>query len=158
MPSDPALIKDETTFDVKDAAESANARHVRWDELMATNKGAIDVALAQNFMADHYDAYLKKSGPSQRTLCGHEDTAAADPFHKSKPADSPSGAVEGKAADGKMAAAMSLMARIGHPCGDNFDAAAFLKTHPEFRWEEPVLRDMNAGPWTTFHAGEKLQK
>ncbi len=40
---------------------------------MAENKGKIDVAAAQKFMADHYDTYLKKDSPSERTLCGHID-------------------------------------------------------------------------------------
>ena len=52
---------------------SANARHVRWEQLMAENKGKIDVKLAQQFMADHYDTFAKETRPSERTLCGHID-------------------------------------------------------------------------------------
>jgi len=32
--------------------------------------------------------------------------------------------------------------------------SAFLAAHPDYAWQEPYLRDMPAGPWTEFHAGE----
>jgi hypothetical protein len=155
FPSDPDLIKDETTFDTGDASESANARHVRWDQLMAEHKGQIDTALAKDFISDHYDTYTKKVGPDQRTLCGHEDRAATDPAHPNVPRDSPSGAVEGKAIDSRLAQAMQLVARTGHPCGVRFDAASFLASHKDYAWQAPVLHDMDAGPWTLFQAGER---
>ena len=71
-----------------------------------------------------------------------------DPYH-------PGGAVQGKATDSDMAAKMSLRARAGHPCGADFLAADFLDHHPEYSWQKPVLKDMKAGPWTTFEAGQK---
>jgi hypothetical protein len=49
---------------------------------------------------------------------------------------------------------MRLVARTGHPCGEDFLAKPFLVAHPEFAWQEPYLRDMKAGPWTEFHSGE----
>jgi hypothetical protein len=154
FPSDPALTRDETTFDPDNPANSANARHVRWDQLMQANKGKIDTAMAEGFLADHFDAYTKKEGPGLRTLCGHADASSeGEPSADVKPFD-PFGAVQGKAIDSSMAAAMSFVARIGHPCGSNFDAAKFLADHPEFSWESPILRDMDAGPWTPFHIGD----
>jgi hypothetical protein len=30
-----------------------------------------------------------------------------------------------------------------------------LKDHPEYQWTAPILRDMKAGPWTEFRAGDK---
>ncbi len=67
----------------------------------------------------------------------------------------PSGAVQGKAMDGRMAQSMSFVARRGHPCGADFIAADFLKAHPEYSWQAPKLVDMKAGPWTVFKAGER---
>jgi hypothetical protein len=152
--SDPEVIKDETTFDPNDMAASANARHARWDELMEQNRGKIDPALAEAFESDHYDTYTRKMGANRRTLCGHGDVATpGDPGYAKHPY-SPSGAVQGKVTDSAMAEKMELIARIGHPCGEDFKAAKFLEAHPEYSWESPVLRDMNAGPWTTFQAGE----
>jgi hypothetical protein len=47
---------------------------------------------------------------------------------------------------------------VGHPCGADFHAKEFLAAHPEYSWETPALRDMPAGPWTEFHAGEHAGK
>jgi len=152
--SDPAVMREDTTFDPKNMASSPNARHVRWDQLIAENKGKIDTTMAEAFLSDHFDSYTKKAGPSQRTLCGHGDVAAdGDPTWDMPPYE-PMGAVQGKVMDTKMAANMTFIARIGHPCGSNFDAAKFLHEHPEFNWQSPVMRDMNAGPWTQFRIGE----
>jgi len=152
--SDPDVLKDETTFDVTNLAASANARHVRWDELMAANMGKIDTNLAEAFLADHYDSYTKQTGANRRTLCGHGDAATpGDPGFAVKPYN-PFGAVEGKVMDTHMAETMSFVARIGHPCGTDFKSQPFLDQHPDYRWQTPVLEDMNAGPWTAHHAGE----
>lgn len=156
FPRDPALIRDETEgFDPSDASSSPNARRIRWQQLMRTNKGKIDVPMAEKFLADHEDTFLHKEKADQRSLCGHVDQSKEGvaiwgngPFH-------PDGAVQGKATDSDMAARMSFVARAGHPCGENFYARPFLVAHPEYDWMKPILKDMIAGPWTTFTAGEK---
>src|ERR1700691_4709909 len=153
--SDPDVLKDETTFDVTNLAASANARHVRWDELMAANMGKIDTTLAQGFLADHYDSYTKQTGANRRTLCGHGDAATpGDPGYAAKPYN-PFGAVEGKVMDAHMAQTMSFVARIGHPCGTDFKSQPFLDQHPDYRWQASVLTDMSAGPWTAYRAGDQ---
>lgn len=151
FPSDPDVTRDETTFDPNDPGASANARHIRWDQLLNENKGKIDTTLAETFLADHYDTFAKKEAANHRTLCGHGETGAVnDPAEQ----DRPEGAVQAKVMDSDMASAMSFIARIGHPCGTNFDAANFLETHRDYAWESPILRDMVAGPWTQFRIGE----
>ena len=148
------MTADETTFNVHDMANSANARHTRWNELMKQYKGKIDTQLAQQFESDHYDAYTKKEGADQRTLCGHVDTSAHGvPIWDWGPYF-PGGAVQGKVTDSEMAKQMSLIARLGHPCGASFHAKPFLKAHPEYDWQKSILRDMPGRPWTTFTAGE----
>jgi hypothetical protein len=152
--SDPEVLKDETTFDATNLAASANARHVRWDQLMAANMGKIDTTLAEGFLADHYDSFTKQTGANRRTLCGHGDAATpGDPGFATKPYN-PFGAVEGKVMDTHMAETMSFVALIGHPCGTDFKSQPFLDEHPEYRWQASVLEDMNAGPWTAYHAGD----
>ncbi|HEX6504821.1 MAG TPA: C45 family peptidase [Terriglobales bacterium] len=152
---DPKVIAEETTFDPKDMASSPNARRVRWEQLMHENKGKIDVDLAQQFLGDHFDSFEKKPQAGERSLCGHVDTVAKGiPEWAWGPYD-PAGAVQGKATDSSMAEKMSLRARAGHPCGQDFVAKDFLEQHPEYDWEKSVLRDMKAGPWTTFTAGQK---
>jgi hypothetical protein len=52
---------------------------------------------------------------------------------------------------------MSFYAHLGHPCGQDFLVEPFLKAHPEFDWQAPLLRDMKAGPWTLFKAGDRAR-
>ena len=54
-----------------------------------------------------------------------------------------------------MAKNMTLQARAGHPCGEDFLAEPFLKEHPEFNWQKPILVDMKGNPWTEFKVGDK---
>ena len=158
---DPKLIHEETSgFDANDASSSANARHARADELMKQAKGKIDVEIAEQFLSDHVDSFEKaaskteKVQPNERSLCGHVDASARGVKEWGWDSYNPGGAVQGKATDSKMAANMSFIARAGHPCGADFLAADFLERHPEFSWQKPLLRDMKAGPWTTFQAGQ----
>lgn len=151
FPINPQLIKDETTdYPVSDLSVSSNARHVRWDQLMAENKGKIDVAGAQRFLADHYDTFLQQDSPDERTLCGHIDLSprGSKPW---QPPYGPAGTVQNKAADAAMIGAMSFTAAMGHADGINFRADAHLREHPEFAWQKGVLRDLDSHPWTTFH-------
>jgi hypothetical protein len=159
---DPKLIREETSgFDPGDASSSMNARHARADDFVRALKGQIDVALAEQFLSDHVDRYerttvdKKVDQPNERSLCGHVDNSPRGVKEWGWDAYNPGGAVQGKATDSKMAASMSFVARAGHPCGADFLAADFLERHPEFSWQKPLLRDMKAGPWTTFQAGQK---
>ena len=155
FPSDPELIKKETDFNPKDMGSSMNARHVRWDQLMDQYKGQIDIAMAQKFLADHYDSYEKKEGPNERSLCGHIAVSPRGVPEWDDPPFEPGGAVTAQAADSSMAKNMSFSARAGYPCGESFVAEPYLKEHPEFEWEKPVLQDMKGNPWAEFKAGEK---
>jgi hypothetical protein len=152
--SDPEVIKEDTTFDPTNLASSPNARHVRWEQLIKPNKGNIDTTLAEAFISDHFDSYAKKTEASRRTLCGHGDVDAEDDPNFGSTAYEPLGAVQGKVTDSRMTKDMSFIARMGHPCGSNFNAAKFIGEHPDYRWMSPILRDMNAGPWATFKTGE----
>lgn len=153
---DPQLIKTETDgFDLNNLSNSPNARRVTWEKKMGEARGRIDVEMAEQFLANHGDSYSGKDEADERTLCGHAETTKRGvpewewgPYY-------PGGSVSGKAADSEMAARLSLVARAGHPCGEDFVAAPFLAAHPEYDYLKPVLRDMKAGPWTTFAAGEK---
>ncbi|MGA2598352.1 MAG: C45 family peptidase [Bryobacteraceae bacterium] len=152
FPENPKLIEQEAPeYPVNDLSISANARHVRWNALMAEYKGKIDVAAAQRFLGDHYDTFDKKQEPDERTLCGHIDLSprGSKPW---QPQHGPCGTVQNKVADSKLIASMSFTAAMGHSCGINFRAADHLKKYPEFKWEQSILRDLNSGAWTTFRA------
>ena len=153
---DPKVIAEETTFDPNDKASSPNARHIRWEQLMKESKGKIDVTMAEQFLSDHADSFEPANKvPNERALCGHVDTSARGVKEWGWDAYDPGGAVQGKAADSKMAEKMSFVARAGHPCGQDFLAEKFLDQHPEYSWQKPLLRDMPAGPWTEFSAGQR---
>ena len=149
FPCDPKLVKEETNFDVNDRENSANARHIRWEQLMAQYKGKIDVAAAEAFLADHYDTYEKKEDADERTLCGHIELSPRGEGQWQPPYGA-AGAVQNKVADATMVEHMSFAAAAGHACGLSFKSADYLRDHSKFGWEKPLLRDMNAYPWTTF--------
>jgi hypothetical protein len=152
---DPKVLKEDApAFDSKDLSSSPNARRVRWEQLLNENKGKIDVELAKAMLGDHEDTYEKKTQPNERTLCGHVENTAKGIAIWSWGPNYPGGAVQGKATDSNMTKNMRMVARTGHPCGDNFQAKPFLAAHPEYAWQEPYLRDMNAGPWSFFQSAE----
>jgi Phospholipase B len=147
FPINPKLAQEETTFAVKDASNSPNARHRRWEQLMSENKGKIDLQLAEQFLSDHVDSFTGKTEPSERTLCGHVELSSRGMGHW-QVAYGTAGAVQNKATDTAMAQNLEFTAAAGHACGMDFLAAKHLQQHPELAWEKPALRDMKAYPWT----------
>ncbi len=151
FPINAKLISEETDFNPQDLGQSSVARHARWEQLMAENKGKIDVAAAQRFLGDHYDVIEKKDDPDERTLDGHIDLSPRGSPDWVGPYGA-NGAVQNKAADASMIAKMSFTAAAGHACGKDFKAADHLSTHPEYGWQKSLQRDMDAHPWTVFSA------
>ncbi|HST12866.1 MAG TPA: C45 family peptidase [Terriglobales bacterium] len=149
FPINEKLIREETDFNPQDMSQSATARHVRWEQLMAENKGKIDVSAAERFLADHFDTFTKKEDADERTLDGHIDLSprGSQPWMS---AYGMAGAVQNKVADTKLTADMTFMAAAGHACGMDFKAAEHVKAHPEFAWQKELQRDMRAYPWTSF--------
>ena len=146
------ILRFETKSSEMDIKNSSVARRVRWKQLMKENKGKINLDLAKEFEADHYDTYLNSNTPDIRTLCSHPDLDA-DPFGIDIPF-SPWGTLDGKVVDSKMAKQMSFVARWGSACGTPFDAKAFLEKHQQFDWMNGLLVDRPAQPWTMFKSGE----
>jgi Phospholipase B len=151
FPIDPKLAAEETAFDLKNPGLSANARHKRWEQLMRENKGKIDVAAAQRFLADHVDSFTGRDEASERTLCGHVDLSPRG-MGAWQPPFGIAGAVQNKATDATMASRLAFTAAAGHACGHDFLAEQHLAAHPELGWQRPALRDMKAYPWTQIAA------
>jgi hypothetical protein len=149
FPINEKLIGEETNFDPQDMSASANARRVRWEQLMAQNKGKIDLPAAQHFLADHYDTFENREDADERTLDGHIDLSSRG-VDGWQPPFGMAGAVQNKATDASMAEKMSFTAAAGHACGLDFKAAEHLHAHPEFDWQRNLQRDMNSNPWTSF--------
>lgn len=151
-PKNPKLLAEETeNFDINDLGLSANARRVRWQQLLEANRGKIDVKAGQRFLSDHYDSFDKAESPSERSLCGHIDRSPRGVKNWQDPW-APAGAVQNKVADAAMAERMTLSASMGHACGIDFRAAQHLKERPEFGHLRGMLRDLPSQPWTEFHA------
>jgi hypothetical protein len=156
FPSDPKLIKEETTFAVNDSSLSSNARKKRLSKLVCIEmKGKIDAQIAKEIEADHYDALNNKNTNDRCVICGHID---ADPHgcpEYSLTPYYPMGAVQGKVTTADLAKHMQLWAHMGHPCGEDFIAAPFYVAHPEYTWMGKFLTELKAYPWTLFAAKNK---
>jgi hypothetical protein len=149
FPINPKLASEETNFDTKDMSLSPNARRLRWEQLMAENKGKIDVATAQRFLADHFDTFQKKDEANERSLCGHIELSPRGSLPWQPPYGI-AGAVQNKVADAAMSERMSLSAATGHACGISFKASEHLRLHPEFKWQKKYLKDLKSYPWALF--------
>ncbi len=147
------ILRFETKSNETNIKLSSVARRVRWHQLMNKYAGKINIELAEKFEADHYDTYLKKNQPSCRTLCAHWDL---DPqyFGVDNPYE-PSGTLDGKVVDSKMARQMSFVARWGAACGTPFYAKKFLEEHPQYSWMKGLLKDRPTEPWTVFKTEKK---
>jgi len=150
--SDEKLLAEETTFDVNDKTSSPNARKRRWEQIMPASKGKINVELAKAFEGDHVDADTGKPAESGCVLCGHVDKDPKGVPAFSWPAYYPAGSVSAKVTTSALARDLKLWAKMGHPCGREFNASAFLAKHPEYKWQEKFLRDMKPHPWTLWGA------
>jgi len=139
-----------TGFD--DIRRHQGARRVRLADLMAEKKGDINIKIAQDIIADHYDVYLNKENPCSRTCCSHYELDAreymSDPS-RPKPYQ-PRGALDGNVCDSTMAKAMSFSLRWGCSCGTPFDKAKFCDEHREWAFLAPYLEDRPQQPWTDF--------
>jgi len=155
FPVDEKLRTAETTFDMSNKASSPNARRTRWEQLMAEYRGKIDNEAAKKFESDDFDAYQKKEGANERTLCGAVEGSPRGVADWDWPKYFPGGTVQAKVMDGQMAEKMEMLAAYGHPCAPDFIAADFLKQRPEYEWMRGLLRDMKSGAWTQFATGMK---
>jgi hypothetical protein len=125
------------------------SRRVRWQQLMESNCGKIDIENGAAMLGDHYDIYLGIDKPSNRTICGHSDS---DPFEFTgitgdKPFN-PGGAMDGKVVSSSLARDFSFWGRYGRSCCEPFCVDAFLKEHPQWEWEREFLYDRPTQPWT----------
>jgi hypothetical protein len=154
FPINPKLTAEETTFPA-DPNTPNLCRKRRWEQLMTEYKGRIDVSAGKKFETDHYDVITHEIDPNERTICGHIDLSSRGlpgwqgPF-------GPAGTAEAKVADSTMAEHLSFVAGMGHPCGVAFKAKPFLKLHPEYSWQEPLLEDLKANAWTVVSVSESV--
>jgi len=152
---DPKILRFETNTQDTDIRGSTVARRVRWKQLMTQYTGKIDVELGKRFEADHFDVYLGDDHPGERTLCSHWELEDRPYQQWPTVPNSPSGTLDAKVVDTKMAKQMSFVARWGSACGTPFDAQTFLIDHAQFEWMKDILQSRPSQAWTEFIAGER---
>ena len=139
-----------TGFD--DIRRHQGARRVRLADLMDLHKGKINVEIAKQIIADHYDVYLNKVNPCSRTICSHYELDAREYMSQAdrpKPYQ-PRGALNGKVCDSTMAKNMSFVGIYGNSCGTPFYKDVFCREHREWSYLHPYLHDRLRQPWTEF--------
>ena len=152
-PEDPRIRNLEcvnTGYD--DIRRHQGARRVRLTQFMEQYKGQLDIKIAKEILADHYDVYLNKINPCSRTCCSHyelDDRAFMSQSDRPKPFQL-RGALDGIVCDTALAKNMSLIARWGTSCGTPFNKDPFFKQHIQWRDQEPYIKDRPYQPWTEF--------
>jgi hypothetical protein len=147
-----------TGFD--DIRRHQGARKVRLEELMEQHKGKINIEIAQEIIADHYDVYLNKTNPCSRTCCSHyelDDRAFMSQADRPLPYQ-PRGAVDGCVADSDSCKHMGFYGRWGASCGMPFYAKEFVKQNIQWKRFGPHLHDRPSQPWTYFKTLDKPMK
>jgi len=147
------ILREETKASYDDVRNDRVARRERWKQLMKKHYGKIDVEIAKEMLADHYDVYLEKENPGSRTICGHGELDDGS-VPGGRGAYSPVGAVDGKVVDSNIARNWRFWAKWGSSCGIGFDAQKFLEKHTQYDWQEGYLGDLPAEPWTIFPVKE----
>ncbi len=153
FPVDPKLAKIETDFDFNNRQGSPLARKARWEEMVSQSAHTIDAETVKQMEGDTRDSFEKKEGPNERSLCGCVERSPRGIPEWDWGRFYPGGTVQAKVVDGRMAEKMQFWAAMGHPCGNDFIAAAFLKGHPEYEWMRDLLSDLKSQPWTMFTSG-----
>jgi hypothetical protein len=138
-----------------DTRQQTGARRTRWIELMNRNYGKIDRKVGEKMLADTYDVYLDKpNNPSSRTICAEYDKDpqpyVSDPAAVWNIPYYPAGSVDAKITTAAAAQKMIMWARFGRANGEAFNAKAFMRKHPEWRWEKKYLFSRPSEPWTKF--------
>jgi hypothetical protein len=151
-PSDPKLMKEETTFNPNNPNSSPNSRKYCWEKITAQYKGKID---AQTGMEMESSMHNYRTGADESNRCviaGRVDTDPQGAPEWDLPPFFPIGTVQAKLTTSDLAKHMQFWAHMGNPGGGDFLARPFFKMHPQYKWESKYLRDMKAYPWTMFSA------
>lgn len=141
-----------------DIRRHQGARKVRLDQLMELNKGKLNIELAKEIIADHYDVYLNKTNLCSRTVCSHyelDDRAFMSQADRPLPYQ-PRGAVDGCVADSDSCKKMGFYGRWGSSCGTPFDVKLFIKQNAQWERYAPHLHDRPSQPWTYFNSLDKI--
>lgn len=118
--------------------KSVGSRNFRFNYLLNEKyKGKINVDVAKEILSDHYDPFLDVIKMNSRNICKHYEL---DGENDKKKKYYPSGCVDGKVVNTRMAETLQFIGRFGSSCGRNFDVKLFLKKHPEYKsWKNYMV-------------------
>ena len=136
-----------------DVRRHQGARQVRLEELMDKHKGKINIEIAKEIIADHYDVYLlKDDNPCSRTVCSHYDLDAREYMcQEGRPKPfAPHGVVDGFVMDSELTKKMAFVGRFGNSCGIPFDKNKFCDKHIQWNIFRPYLLNRPTQPWVEF--------
>ena len=143
-----------------DIRRHQGARKVRLEQLMIQHKGKLNIEIAKEIIADHYDVYLNKTNPCSRTCCSHyelDDRAFMSQSDRPLPYQ-PRGAVDGCVVDTESCKNMGFYGRWGSSCGTSFYVKEFIKQNIQWKRYGPHLHDRPSQPWTYFKSLNSLPK
>jgi hypothetical protein len=135
-----------------DIRRHQGSRLVRLEELMDKHKGKLNIEIAKEIIADHYDVYLHKENPCSRTVCSHYDLDAREYMSDSsrpKPFAA-HGAVDGFVMDSTLAKKMAFIGRFGNSCGISFDKNKYCDKNMQWNILRPYLIDRPSQSWSEF--------
>ena len=136
-----------------DIRRHQGARQVRLEELMNKHKGKLNIEIAKEIIADHYDVYLlKEDNPCSRTVCSHYDLDAREYMSQEgrpKPFAA-HGVVDGFVMDSELTKKMTFIGRFGNSCGIPFDKNKFCDKHIQWNILRPYLNDRPTQQWSEF--------
>jgi len=121
--------------DFSDISTSIGCRNQRLKELLSH---PLDLKIAKNILADHYDCTKNTDRKGIRGICKHKECEKGKHFDTS-------GAVDGKVVDSTLAQQMRFIGRMGSSCGRAFNKA----NYPDGTWKK-VTPNMPKYDWTTI--------
>lgn len=128
-----------------DPSKSTGARAQRLNELLYdTYYGNISATNAKRILADHYDVFLRKDAPNNRSICRHTENnnETGDKAHYLY------GCTDGKVTTSALAKTLSFFARFGSACGRPFSIKHHIRKYPKYKQWEPYTDDFVSLPWT----------
>jgi hypothetical protein len=129
------------------------ARKARWEQLVPSRKTGL-TSKSKQMEGDKYDAFEKKDGPNERSLCGTVER-------------SPRGIPEWDWGTLPAPCRQKRCARRRQRCNSRppwsslrlrFHLRNLSKQHSEYNWMRDILRDMPSQPWTLFNRNEGISE
>jgi hypothetical protein len=137
FPEDPKLMREEAPmYDPQPYGNVCELRRRRWSDLLAKNKGKIDVEMAKLFLADTYNVETGANDGGGSALCG-----IGFPYN---------GACNAKVTTTDMAATLSLWGRMGITDGSSLSREQAIKDYKLTGDKALLWPDFPSQPWTLF--------